>query len=327
MTTLDMQTALRAAVDLARHAPSLHNAQPWSWRIAGGTAELSTDPGRAVPVADPTGREMLLGCGAALHHARMSLAADGWRVRLIVLPAPGVVARLELAGRQEPDPAAARLAVAATRRHTDRRPFTGDPLPAATLAALRVAVEAEGARLTLLTDPDDLLELAVLSAGAQRIQSTDPAYRAELAGWTGDRPGGDGVPPGPVPHLTGPRHSDVALRDFEQATPGQAPIPAAVDERPTWAILYTVSDGPADQLRAGQALSALLLTATDLGVAAGVQSQPVEVATARAQVDGRLLDGLGHEQAVLRLGRPDPAAPPLPATPRRTLAAVLPDVR
>ncbi len=320
------RAALRAAIDLARYAPSLHNAQPWFWRLVGDAAELHADQRRAVPVADPFGREMLLGCGAVLHHARTALAAAGWRVRVSHLPEPDqpdLIARIELAGRQDPDKAAARMAEVITRRRTDRRPFAPEPLPGEVLDALRHAVEGEGPYLALLTDADDRIELAVLSARAERIQSDDPAYVQELAAWTGDRRGRDGVPPSQVPHLTEPRHSDVVLRNFEEERPGEASIPAGVDEQPAWAILYTPGDRREDHIRAGEGMSALMLTATDLGLATGVQSQPVEVTAVRAQIDGRLLKGLGHAQLVMRLGWPDPAAPDLPAAPRRPMDEVL----
>jgi hypothetical protein len=95
------EEALYAAVELARHAPSLHNAQPWRWRIAG----LYADTARAVPVADPLGRELRLSCGAALEHAKIALAAAGWHVILTRLPDPSrpdLIARIHLAGRVEP---------------------------------------------------------------------------------------------------------------------------------------------------------------------------------------------------------------------------------
>jgi Nitroreductase family len=319
--------ALRDAIDLARRAPSLHNAQPWSWQLGDGAAELSADRRRGVPVADPTGRELLLGCGAALHHVRVALAAAGWAATVTRLPdpdRPDVLARVELAGRQPAPEAATRLAAAIARRRTDRRPFAPQPLPIEVLDALRHAVEAEGRLLALLTDPDDRLELAVLSSKAQRIQSADPAYAAELATWTAARASQDGVPMGRVPHLTQPRHSDVVLREFEsEERTGGAEVPAGVDEQPAWAILYSSGDTREEQLRTGEAMSAVMLTATDLGVAVGVQSQPVEVAVVRAEIDNRVLRHLGRAQLVLRLGRPDPAAPELPAGPRRSLADVL----
>src|SRR5215470_2671113 len=72
--------ALRAAVDDARRAPSIFNTQPWWWRIDGTVLELHADETRRLEVVDPAGTELLLSCGAAAHHARVSLAADGWGV-------------------------------------------------------------------------------------------------------------------------------------------------------------------------------------------------------------------------------------------------------
>src|SRR6266536_2733321 len=77
-----------------------------------GLDGLLADRDREVPVADPTGRELLLGCGAALHHLRVVLAAGGWRATVQRLPDPAhpdLLARVELTGRGEPDQAASEL--------------------------------------------------------------------------------------------------------------------------------------------------------------------------------------------------------------------------
>jgi nitroreductase len=320
------EDALRAAVDLARYAPSLHNAQPWAWRVSGEVAELSADPARALPVADPSGREMLLGCGAALHHARVALAAAGWSAQVTRLPdpeQPDLLARLRLAGRAEPDPAGAELVEAIRRRRTDRRPYADLEVSAAALATLRQAAESEHAYVSLVTSVDQRIELAVLAEQAARLQQADPAYLVELAAWTSPRSDGTGVPPAVVPRLTEPRHSDVPVRDFTLARPGELPVPAAIDESPYWVVLYTENDGPLDRLRAGEAMSRVLLAATAAGLACGPQSQPVEVPRARTQLEARLLAGLGHAQLTVRIGWPDPAAAPLPAVPRRPLEDVL----
>src|SRR5262249_24915187 len=220
--------------------------------------------------------------------------------------------------------AAAQLSAVITRRRTDRRPFAPQPLSDADLTALRQAAEAEDGYLALATDPDDRIELAVLSARADRIQWAAPGYAVEMAAWTGHRPARDGVPASQGPHVTEPRHSDVTLRDFEVAAPGAAEVPAGVDEQPVWAVLYTSADTRAAHLRAGEAMSALVVTAPTLRIASGIQSQPVEVPAVRTQLEGRLLDGLGHAQLVFRRGRPGPAAPELPPTPRRPMEEVLP---
>src|SRR5690349_20755278 len=69
---------LIAAAGAAGYAPSIHNTQPWHWRVSGDVMELSAEPDRQLPTTDPDGRLMVLSCGAALHHARTALAAEGW---------------------------------------------------------------------------------------------------------------------------------------------------------------------------------------------------------------------------------------------------------
>lgn len=318
--------ALHAAVDLARRAPSLHNAQPWRWRITGTTAELYTDATREVPVADPFGREMLLGCGAALQHARVALAAAGWKVAVTRLPdteKPDLVARLEVAGYEDPSAETTRLAAAILSRHTDRRPYARQTVDDAVLDALRGAAEDEHAHLQIVADADRLIELAVLASRAQQQQANEPGYRDELARWTGHRDDRAGVPPDAVPALVGPRHSNVPLRDFATSHPGTLQLPPTVDEEPVWCVLASDGDTAADHLRVGEALSRLLLTATDIGLASSVQSQPVEVPGVRAMIEARLLGGVGHAQALVRVGWPDPAATPLAAVPRRPLDDIL----
>ena len=73
----------------------------------------------------------------------------------------------------------------------------------------------------------------------------------------------------------------------------------------TFAILYGEQDGQLDWLRAGEALSAAWLTATELGISLLPLSATVEVAATRLTLR-RLLAGLGEPYLVLRLGHADP---------------------
>src|SRR6476469_370705 len=80
--------ALTEAATAAGYAPSIHNTQPWRWRLAGHTLELFTDRSRVLAVTDPDARLATLSCGVALHHARMSLAAQGWQATTTRMPEP-----------------------------------------------------------------------------------------------------------------------------------------------------------------------------------------------------------------------------------------------
>jgi hypothetical protein len=67
----------RALVAEARLAPSVHNIQPSRWRLQGGWISLLGDTARAIPVADPEGRDWRISHGAALEGMAMALAARG----------------------------------------------------------------------------------------------------------------------------------------------------------------------------------------------------------------------------------------------------------
>lgn len=72
--------AVRAVVELARRAPSVHNTQPWIWRNTSYGVDLLADQSRHLAVSDPTGRNLVISCGCALHHAQVVAAACAeWR--------------------------------------------------------------------------------------------------------------------------------------------------------------------------------------------------------------------------------------------------------
>jgi prepilin-type processing-associated H-X9-DG protein len=73
--TLPDPETMRAVLTMATQAPSMHNTQPWRWRVGPDSLSLFADPSRHLRHADPDGRGMLVSCGAALHHCTVALAA------------------------------------------------------------------------------------------------------------------------------------------------------------------------------------------------------------------------------------------------------------
>ena len=76
-TDSNVTDRLAYALTIAGRAPSIHNTQPWRWRLRGNVADLYADTRRQLVVADPDRRLMTVSCGAALDHACTALAADG----------------------------------------------------------------------------------------------------------------------------------------------------------------------------------------------------------------------------------------------------------
>jgi hypothetical protein len=314
-------TPLEQAVDSARHAPSIFNTQPWSWRISGSAVELNAEPGRQVGSIDPDGRLLLLSCGAALHHARIALSAAGWSATVDRLPdpeRPRLLARLTLDRPTPPDPETVRMAAVIPRRHTDRRSFADRAVSDRELSKLRRFVECEGAHLHTVRR-EQVARLAFAADAAGQAELENPEYRADLQKWTG-RPAqaGDGVSPATAVR-PGPRR--VPLRDYFPASPAELDPGATHDEGAAYVVLFGTGDRPLDLLRGGEALSALLLLAAADGLSASPLSDAVELEWPR-QLIRHLLAGLSEPYLIVRLGYRT-SSDSAPAAPRRDLRDIV----
>ena len=115
----------RFLITAAARAPSVHNTQPWRFRVGPDVVELWTDPRRKLR-ADPSGREMLISCGAALFGLRLAVRSLGYVPVTELLPDP---ARLRLVARVRTGAAAPanglerQMLDAVPHRHTHRGPF------------------------------------------------------------------------------------------------------------------------------------------------------------------------------------------------------------
>lgn len=87
--------------------------------------------------------------------------------------------------------------------------------------------------------------------------------------------------------------------------------------------LGTSSDDDLSRLRAGEATSVALLTATALGLATCPITEPLEIPETREAVRADVFGEEGYPQMLLRIGWAPVNSDPLPATPRRELAEVV----
>lgn len=308
--------------EIAGRAPSVHNTQPWRFRLTrDGTLELLADRARQLQHTDPQGRELHISCGAALFGLRLAIQLKGYEPQVSLLPDPtdkDVLARARY-GRVRPVQAEDRALLAALmRRHTHRGAFSTEPLTSSLLATLRQVTAQEGAALAVIDDPASRRVLSGLVRDADQRQRRDPAVRAELSAWTPPpgRPRRDGVPATAYPK-TAPRRTadDFVVRDFSQGRDqGTLPLTAARGTS-TAAVLLTPGDAPGDWLAAGAALQHALLVAAQQWVFARVHSQPLQLPDLRARLTDRLALP-GAAQMLLTLGHAHEA----PTTPRRPVS-------
>ena len=313
---LDRTTA-RAIISLANRAPSVHNSQPWRWRIGPSSIHLFADPQRALPAIDPEGRDLRLSCGAALHHLRVALLAAGMGAQVHRLPDPAHPLHLAAVephlDRPTPDDLA--IARAIENRRSDRRVFSTWPVPAEMLAVVQAAAARQGAQLTILDRESERSSVARLVEHAAVEQALTPDASSETAAWSGRSRGArEGVPSANVPAEP---EGAMPMRHFAGSEQPQNMLGRDETDGTVFALLATPGDSPVDQLQAGEALSAVLLQATRFGLATDPVSQPLEVRATRLALSESLLRGTAEPQVLLRIGWAPMSATPVPQTGRR----------
>jgi hypothetical protein len=252
----------------AGRAPSIHNTQPWRLRPivveqAAIGIEILEDRTRRLPVADPTGRERIISCGAAALNASLAMAHLGWEPVVETAPASASgapIARITQGNARPNDPHNAQLYEAIYTRRTHRRLFLPQPVEPATLAAIEKTASNRGVSLRIIRTKSERLQPAHLMWRGMQTMFGNPRYVKEIDQWArrdGDEATGahDGVPlerrvtpstDSPSGTRSSRTSAGMAARDTELA-------------RSTVAVLFTPRDARSDWIGAGMALEDILL--------------------------------------------------------------------
>jgi nitroreductase len=307
------------AVAAAVRAPSLHNSQPWRFRLTGDAIEVYADLKRRLASTDPTGWGMRISIGAAICNLRLALIEQGQPTTVTLRPDPAnsaLMARVVPVRPRPATPVEHELYAAIAKRHSNRQPFAEVLIPGDIRTRLLNAAHDEGGWLDFLIGPTALDGIGLMARKADQTLAANPAYQKELAAWS--RRGADAVDGVPA-HAGGPApepYDLLARRDF-----GGPPRAAGqeFEREPLVGVIGAYyGDTATAELFAGQVMERTLLTATVNGLAASLISQPIEVPAYREQL--RLALGRRHApQMVARFGYAVSTSP----SPRRPLTDVI----
>jgi nitroreductase len=272
------------------------------------TATLHELPEVGLPGHDPMGRDRLISCGAALTNLEYAVRVLGWSEEHELFPpdaGPTAVGRITAGHRKPPSEREIADGAAILWRHSYRRSFRPNPVPAEEITHLLDTTDHSGVVVYRAGGSADAVALAELLSYATRVLREDHSYQRELAAWTvgvGQR--------GPDGRLTG--IPETALS--EQALPAAGlvrhgtpvPDPAVLAARiaaERVLILTTVDDARLDHVRSGMALQRLWLNAISRGMVASTVTQPLHLSEVRTRLRRRLaLPGIPH--VLLRIGYP-----------------------
>lgn len=332
----------RKALAWAILAPNPHNMQPWLVDLrTPGEIALYVDRTRLLPVTDPFGRQIMIGCGAFMKLLFLALAADNHAFDFFPFPEgePGSTLddrplfriRLVPTIAAEKDP----LFGQAGRRRTNRGAFDDRAVTPEDLAALGLEVNYGAERVLFATVERGRVSRlkAVVYRGAEIEAHTPAAHRESVertfigAAAVAENPWGISLDTPAINAL----HAVGVMTKAKLATPGTFAFAeslkfqkTAADTARGFVWIVTRANTREDQLGAGAAYLMADLAATQRGLALqpwsqGLQEYPAQKPLFDALHRELAPDG-GRIQMLARIGHPKAKVPPAP---RRGLAANL----
>jgi hypothetical protein len=222
-----------------------------------------------------------------------------------------MLARLHLGMPWAPTAAEERRIRAIPRRHTNRMPFTDDPVANLDVEALRRLAISHDAGFAAACDPAVRRAISDLVVDADLRLMKDPAARRELARWIrparGNSADGMSVRSFGLPDWLG-RVAASAMKLLDLG-PGTALTHGSLATKAPWiGLVATKQDDRIDWLRAGMALADIVLELTADGLDCSFLNQPVELPGIRPRV-GSAMGISGFPQMLMRIGRGRPVPP------------------
>jgi hypothetical protein len=313
---------IKNAVQLACRAPSLHNSQPWHWVVENNTVQLYLDKDRVLYSTDHSGREALIGCGAALDHFRVAMAAAGWTANVERFPNPNNLLHLASVDFSPMDfvtDGHRRRADAVLQRRTDRLPFAEPPDWDSVEPQLRSAVTSDAVRLDVIGD-ELRPELAEASQLTESLRLYDSSYHAELSWWTGPFETREGIPDSSL--VSAPESDRVDIgRTFPVTRNTERRLGLGHDHAKVL-VLSTYDNERNSVLRCGETLSAILLDAAMAGLATCTLTHITELRASR-EIVASLIEQTTTPQVLIRVGEVPQIDDVPPPTPRRPIDEVL----
>jgi nitroreductase len=312
-----IQEQLRFLLRYAILAPSTRNTQPWRFRVEENQVVVRADLSRAQPVADDDRRELYLSLGCAIENLLVAAEQFGFRHSIAYLPhypderVAAIITFLP-GGHRSAERGGLSLCTLHDRRAAHGR-FSDQPVSDEDVLAIQQCVTEQEQELTLVADPERRREIEAIHRRAHELSLADPAFRHELAEWVGA--GAFGTP-WPVSRI-GQAAIDSGLlvrqlAKLDALAAGSAPLLALISSR---------EDDRPSQIRSGQVLERLWLTAAARGLGLQPLSAALEVPKLRLELSLVLDARLPWAQQLVRIGHPRGGSSH--RTPRRPLDDVI----
>ena len=305
---------LKFLLNYAILAPSSHNTQPWKFNVSGNEIEVFSDKTRWLTVADADQREFYISIGCAMENLLIAAEHFGYLNEVQYFPdhnRTDLVASVRLIPDGKLGNGDSGLFQAILARHTNRQPYENRTVPESNLQLLNNTTE-KGLRLYVTSDPKIKSEFRDLEVRADKIQYDNVEYKSELGYWLGQ-----GVM-GPTGIQAKIAQFEVLFLDVGKDQPRKDSD--LLNSTLMLGFITTNENDRTSQVKAGQLLERVWLTATARNIRVQPMNQALEVPQTKAELEKLVPDNGSYLQQTFRLGY---APPETELSPRRPLKEVL----
>lgn len=294
-------------------APSSYNTQPWKFNVSGNVVDVFSDKTRWLTVADADQREFYISIGCALENLLVAADHFGYRQEVQYFPDPNktnLVATVRfIPGGQSGDPV---LFNAILARQSNSQPYANRTVPNSDLQILKNTSRADGFELSLSSDTETKSRFRDLVVRADQTQYDNVEYKSELGYWLGQG-------------VMGPTGIQAKIAQFAVLFLDTGKDQARKDgdllnSTPILGFISSRENDSTSQVKAGQFLERVWLTATALNISVQPIGQVLEVPVTKTELM-KLVPQKGlYLQQTFSLGY---ALPETELSPRRPLKEVL----
>ena len=319
---------MQQIIELIRYAtlaPSGHNTQPWKFSLTEDSIRIFPDFTRSLPVVDPDNRELYISLGCALENLMIAAKYAGYDPEVEYFPAGEPDECLLVTLKHSNVTRDNNLFQAISRRHTNRREYNKQPIPAADLKTIESVPTEEGVTSLMITEPDAIEQIFDLVREGNRIQMNNDAFMDEITSWirfsdSEEELHLDGLTSramgrSSVPGWLGRMFMRIFVSAKSQSKTDEKNI------RSSSALMVVISkkNDKKSWIDVGRSFERIALTLTTLNIESAHLNQPCEVPELKNQLQQHLALASAHPQLLLRIGY----AEPLPRSPRRPHQHVL----
>lgn len=277
-------TDFRTLIEYGIKAPSGHNSQAWKFSVVDDAIEIHPDKSRALPIVDPTNREMFISLGCAAENIVLAAQAQGIKASVNSAPDGSKI----IIGLAQKAAADTRWLDLINRRQCNRGEYLNKALTAAQKKALESIEHDSSVTASIITDKTMQKQLITLVNQGNDAQMRDPAFKNELLDWIRFnarevKAKGDGLaysamgnPPVPLRFL-----GKLIAKSFLQPEKQNAHDNKLLGDISALIVFSAQKDTPANWIELGRYFERMMLVATELSLAHSHFNQPIEVAALR----------------------------------------------